>query len=181
MIKKLPEIETIFSAFDYDKEAGVLIWKNRPDSPKHINSTYAGKQAGCLDNKGYFIVHLNYKKYLVHRLIYKIETGEEPKAIDHIDGNPQNNRIDNLRPCSPSQNLQNAKLQSNNKTGARGVHLQAKSGKYIAKIKHKGKTIHLGSFETITEASGVYETKAKELHGEFFRKDVNHDRHETNS
>lgn len=66
--------------------------------------------------------------------------------IDHIDRNPMNNRRSNLREATRSQQAMNRKKQSNNTSGFIGVHLNKRNNKWVAAIKIKGKTKHLGTF-----------------------------------
>jgi hypothetical protein len=108
------------------------------------------------------------KLFLVHRLVYQ-HFGKDwnPElTIDHIDGNPQNNHISNLRMATRQQQNFNKGIRKSN-LGVKGV---LKVGdKYCARIAIDKKRIFLGYFKTIEEASNVYQTKAKELYGEFYR------------
>jgi hypothetical protein len=110
------------------------------------------------------------RKYiLIHRLVYK-HFGKDwnPElSVDHIDGNPLNNHISNLRMATKQQQQFNTKVQKNNKLGVKGV--RQIGNKYQARICINKKLKVLGRFETIEEASNAYQTKAKELHGEFYR------------
>ncbi|MBN1362949.1 MAG: HNH endonuclease [Sedimentisphaerales bacterium] len=90
-------------------------------------------------------------------------------VVDHIDGNGLNNRRSNLRLCTPQQNQWNrcvsrARLQQGL---FKGVHHRTDSGKPCARITYRGKTLHLGVFDTAIEAAKAYDRKAIELHGEF--------------
>lgn len=73
--------------------------------------------------------------------------------IDHIDHNPLNNRIENLRLVSHHENQKNLKLAKNNKTGASGVFWEKRSKRFKAVIRLDGKDRYLGSFKTIEEAA----------------------------
>jgi len=109
------------------------------------------------------------RKYiLIHRLVYK-HFGKDwnPElSVDHIDGNPLNNHISNLRMATQQQQNFNTKVRKS-KLGVKGVRKMGK--KYSTEIRINGKITHLGTFDTIEEASEAYQTKAKELHGEFYR------------
>ena len=78
-----------------------------------------GKVAGTLDGQGYYMTQLNKVRFKNHRYIWELFNGPIPEGfqIDHIDGNRSNNRLENLRVVSPSENSRNKKLQSNNTSG----------------------------------------------------------------
>ena len=89
----LPDVEVLRNLFDYDPETGTLSWKS---------GRHAGKPCGYLagDYKGYLRVKIKQTHYRVHRIIWKHYYGEdipEGYSIDHLDFDPQNNRIENLR------------------------------------------------------------------------------------
>ena len=90
------------------------------------------------------------------------------KYWDHIDRNTFNNRRYNLRPATHSENSTNCSLQKNNTSGVKGVFWHKRMQKWQVQINVKGKRIHIGSFDTIEEATRARLAKAKELHGEFF-------------
>lgn len=97
----------------------------------------------------------------------KLATREE---IDHINGNALDNRRENLRIATRSQNAMNTRMYANNKTGFRGV--RRTKNKYEASITSDGKRYPLGFFDTAEEAHEAYKAKAKELHGEFATNDT---------
>lgn len=102
--------------------------------------------------------------YLLHRIAWKLMTGEEPPGtIDHINGDPLDNRWANLRAATPVQQLGNQRLHRTNTSGHRGVHPH-KSGKWVAQIGRK----YLGLFDTPEVAASVYEAAAREKFGEFY-------------
>lgn len=86
--------------------------------------------------------------------------------VDHKNGNGLDNRRDNLRLCTNSQNLCNRPATKHNTSGYKGVRLYR--GKTIlASIRKDGKFYHLGTFPTFEDAARAYDAKAKELHGDF--------------
>jgi hypothetical protein len=87
--------------------------------------------------------------------------------VDHVDGNPLNNRRSNLRFCTHAQNMKNRKVHRSNKLGVKGVHLAGK--RYRAEIKVDGQRYGLGSFLTLAEAAAAYKTASARFHGEFAR------------
>jgi hypothetical protein len=89
--------------------------------------------------------------------------------IDHRNGNHLDCRLENLRVCTTAQNTQNTPLLKNNTTGFRGVCFSSKASKYKAEITHNKKRFHLGYYDTAEDAAKVYNEKAKELFGEYYR------------
>lgn len=85
--------------------------------------------------------------------------------IDHINGNKLDNRKENLRHATRSQNQANKTKYKNNKSGYKGVRF-AKGG-WIAQITKDRKTTHIGFYKTAEEAAKAYDEKAKEIHRGF--------------
>jgi hypothetical protein len=111
----------------------------------------------------------NGKSYEVrlHRIIAEAPPGV---LVDHRNGNTFDNRRENLRWCTDSQNAQNRSDSHSGIVGYRGVTIAGK--KFRAKITVGKQIIHIGCFDTPEEASEAYETKAKELFGEFYREEA---------
>lgn len=96
---------------------GVLYWRVKPCHRDPI-----GMKAGYVDPlRGYAMISYQRKRYYAHRIIYLMHNGYLPKEIDHIDGDKTNNRVENLRACTHTQNGQNKPAQSNNKSGVKNV------------------------------------------------------------
>ncbi len=108
--------------------------------------------AGWEDPEGYNHIRLNGKLYLEHRLIYLLHHRYLPDLIDHIDRNPRNNRIENLREACKKVNAINSGLPVNNKSGVKGVSWHKAGNKWTAQIKDDGVKIHLGSYEKLQDA-----------------------------
>jgi len=100
----------------------------------------------------------------LHRLIIGANRGE---TVDHINGNTYDNRRENLRICSKSQNGFNRGPNKNNLAGFKGVQLRSDKKKWMARINVMGKAFYLGCFDTKELASEAYKEASKRLHGEF--------------
>lgn len=122
---------------------GVLYWKVASS-----NKFKVGDAAGMVDRWGYLRTTINYKPYRNHRLIFLMHHGHLPKIIDHKDGDKLNNKIENLREATPSQNSRNHKLYSTNTSGYSGVYWVARLGKWRARVLINGKRHSLGAFAT---------------------------------
>ena len=138
--------------FYYENDTGLLIRK------VSAGNQLQGSVCTRLSSKGYYRVHLNGKDRFVHRVVWLMHYGEWPRRqLDHINGNKTDNRIENLRECTTSENCINQKgPRKNNSIGVQGVHLIKSSGKYRACFRDK----RLGCFGTLPEASDAYQ-KAK--------------------
>lgn len=101
--------------------------------------------------------------FMIHREVLRAKAGE---IVDHINGNVLDNRKENLRVCSHSENMRNRKIHSNNKLGIKGIYF--KNERYIAEVKLNKKK-HKRVFRDINSARVWVEEKRKELHAEFCR------------
>lgn len=97
--------EYLKERFDYDPE-GFLVWKDHPKLLRHASKV--GQRVGNIGSRGYMVVGMDKKQHMVHRLIFLWHHGYLPKQIDHRDRNRLNNKIDNLRDLSQSENRQNS-------------------------------------------------------------------------
>jgi hypothetical protein len=105
----------------------------------------------------YRVTSVDGRLYLVHRLVWLFHNGELPPVIDHIDCDPSNNRIENLRPLDRSRNGLNRKHpKKNSKTQVLGVYYDKSRDKYGAEIRIDGIKRHLGRFATAQEAHAAY-------------------------
>lgn len=126
----------------------------------------SGAVAGSMNPKGYIYITIDSTRFIAHRLAWLIIHGEwPPHEIDHINRDPSDNRIANLRLATRTENCQNRRLHSNNSSGSRGCFRSGK--KWVAQICINRKGYHLGSFDYIKEASAAYEAAARMTHGEF--------------
>lgn len=142
---------------------GELFWK----APR--KNVRVGNKAGGIDVKGYMRVTVDQKPYLLHRVVYMMFKGRLPKLLDHIDGNPLNNRIENLRPCTQSQNAQNRKMQANNTSGIKGVYWNKNKNKWMARVMTKNKREFLGYFDSLDAAAEAVNKARFLAHSNFAR------------
>ena len=156
-----PSIDLLHELFEY--RDGDLYWKVSV-SPR----AQAGNKAGCFDcSGGYYKTSINGKDYGIHRIVFAIHHGFFPTIIDHIDRNPANNRIENLREATISQNAWNAAKNSRNTSGYKNVLFRKARNKWTCRFKVNEKHIMRGSFNTAEEASVYAEILRQELHGKF--------------
>lgn len=157
--------ETLRDILDYDPHTGVFTWL-----VKVGKKTRVGAAAGTVRPNGYCQICISYRLYLAHRLAWLWMTGEWPQnVIDHINLNGCDNRWNNLRLATISQNGANIRAPSHNTSGTKGVHWDNKRRKWIAQIKVNRKLIFLGRFDTIESARKSYSIAAHEYFGEFAR------------
>ncbi|MGN6641537.1 MAG: HNH endonuclease, partial [Verrucomicrobiota bacterium] len=122
------------------------------------------KTAGC-SSDGYVIIYVDNKSYRAHRLAWFYMTGVWPTdEIDHRDLDKLNNKWDNLRAATRSENAQNLPLNKHNKTGFTGVSWDKRSKKFKAVICKDGALHRLGSFSDPIDAHNAYVTAKAELH-----------------
>ena len=155
------DISYIREALDYDPETGLLTWRVRPKH--HFKGTkgynlwkarFAGNPPGSIDAKGYLRVTIDGKAFRAHRLAWALANGEHPShEIDHINGNPLDNRLVNLRAAKAMDNARNRSLRVDNKHGVPGLLWWEDRQKWSASIGvGGGKAKSLGFYETKDEA-----------------------------
>lgn len=126
-------------------------------------------QIGSIDYKGYVRTKIQGGRYSVHRLIWIWHYGStEDKVIDHINGVRNDNRIENLRLATLTENQHNRKVSKNSTTGVKGVYLYSyDNDRYTSHIKFNNKQFNLGIYETLAEATAAYKGAATLVQGEF--------------
>lgn len=157
-------VERLRELLSYNPETGEFHWVD-----DRGNNRMKGKRAGTVNAKGYRVIEIDGKAHREHRLAWLYVTGDWPEQeIDHRDLNKLNNRFDNLRPATRSQNTSNKVVQKNSRTGVRGVNLR-ENGKFRVSVGVNGKRINVGTFDTLPQAHMAYIRAAVEHHGEFAR------------
>lgn len=147
----------------YDPETGWFTWR--------INTAVAkpGERAGGGHGLGYRQMGLDYKKYLEHILAWLYVTGSwPPDEVDHKNGDKADNRWENLRLATRSQQGYNKPGYKRNKTGTPGVHKHG--NKFRARLQINGRAIDLGVFNTVEEAVAARRKADEEHLGDFANK-----------
>ena len=145
--------------FDYDQQTGDLLWKQSGGRRK------IGKVAGYVRCDGYKQIWADGKSRKAHRMVWVFHHAIDIDGeIDHINGNRSDNRIENLRVATKSENQQNRKKAAriNKSSGLIGV--TARHNGWQARIQINGKPKHIGLFQTPEEAHLAYLRAKKELH-----------------
>ncbi len=162
IIKEEFTAELLRELLHYNAETGEFVWR------VSCRGTKAGDRAGTDSSQGRRQIIIGYTRFKAHRLAWLYVYGKWPNGlVDHINGDPTDNRIDNLREASMSENLQNQRrAHKHNRTGVLGVQWRPSRNKFRARIVADGKEIHLGHFDTVEEAQNAY-VEAKRKHHAF--------------
>jgi hypothetical protein len=150
--------------FDYSPETGVF---TRKHTTGYRGRWKAGSAVtGTRDTSGRIQIRIDKVAYLAHRLVWLYLNGEWPTTgIDHKDGDPVNNRADNLRLATASQNAQNQRrAHAGNITNRLGVTWHRRDRVYQASIRAEGKLNYLGTFSCPDKAYEAYRSAKAELH-----------------
>lgn len=145
----------------YDYKTGRLTWRERGQhhfknevSQRRWNTKWAGKEAFAYVNPYGYRYGRVLRRYLpAHQVIWVMIHGGEFREIDHKNGVRDDNRLENLRAATRTENNRNCAHQKNNTSGVMGVYFNPKNQKWFAKIVVDRKQIHLGTFETIEQAA----------------------------
>jgi hypothetical protein len=151
----------------YEPETGLFFWRHRPreycDSDRSWrswNTKWEGKQTFKVrsDNgrSGYtsIVGTINCTQFKAHRVAWAIHYGEWPDEIDHINGDPTDNRIENLRNVTHRENARNRRIPTNNTSGRMGVQWSKRHNKWLAFIRSEKRrgNAHLGLFDKFEDA-----------------------------
>lgn len=147
------------SQLSYNPETGVF-------------TSIHGSKVGYLSKDGYIQITLSDgSQRKAHRLAWLYMNGEFPNGIlDHIDGDRTNNKWDNLREVTYSQNSMNSRFRKNNTSGYKGVSFDKRYRKYEAYIWKQNKKKNLGYFDSPEDAHAAYVKASEVMHGEYARK-----------
>jgi hypothetical protein len=154
--------------WDYNPENGMFIWKWR--DRKHFksdkswnwwNTRYANTVAGNIRDDEYQMIKVNGNLFLAHRLAWLLHYGEWPEdQIDHINNVREDNRIENLREATHSQNQRNKSSHKESSSKYLGVSWHKATNKWQARIRVDGIQYHLGYFTVAEDAARAYDRSA---------------------
>ncbi len=162
-MKPVLSLDRLKQVLDYDIESGLFSWKKPPIVHARLRDFTAGGIT-----TGYVMIKIDGQKYKAHRLAWFYVNGEWPSCdIDHINGCPLDNRMENLRMALNSQNQANRK-RNNGKRTPKGVKLLP-SGRFQSRITIECNLITLGTFNTAEEAQSAYMEAAKTHYVSFAR------------
>ena len=159
---QLPTKEQLDELFEY--RDGGIYWRKSGST-----LAPAGSKAGCVNGRGYLVVGLNYKKYLVHRLVWVMHGNDPVAVIDHINGDTTDNRIENLRASTHTENMCNARRSKRNTSGVKGVSLDKRTNKWVGSVWLERRIYTTQLFEQKDQCAEAVKTLRSELHGEFAR------------
>lgn len=180
--RELPSLEVLHKLLRYEPVSGKLFWRERTPEMftdgyrtaigncANWNANNSNKEAlGCKNANGHKHGAINHVRYLAHRVVWTMVYGRAPDMdIDHINHDPSDNRIKNIREVTRSENQRNMSMRKDNKSGVCGVRRNpTQKISYNARI---GDT-YLGSFGCITAAAVARKVADKQLnyhenHGE---------------
>ncbi len=150
----------------YDPETGIFVWRVKP-----ARRIAAGSVAGCRRTVyGYVLIGVDGAIYPAHRLAWLYVHGVWPSEYtDHVNADRADNRLANLRECTPGENQSNRRRNKNNASGFKGVVFHPATGKWRACVRAGGKCFSLGLHATKEQAHAAYCDGASRHHGEFAR------------
>lgn len=173
--RPLPTPEELRQLLRYDPHTGKLFWLPRSREMfesdricRSWNTQFAGKEALTSHARGYCRGEVLRHCLAAHRVIWAIVHGAWPAGeIDHINNNPSDNRLANLRHVTRSQNQMNARKHKDGTTGFKGVTYRKDTGSFMARIWVRNECRHLGSYPTAEAAYAAYYDAAQVLHGSY--------------
>lgn len=155
-------LDRLKELFEPDFENGLLYRKVRQ------SNNPAGTLAGSRNKQGYMRVGIDGRQEYTHRILWAMYHNEMPNdTLDHIDTDRSNNRIENLRIATQSQQCHNMNIPKHNTSGVKGVSFCKLTGKYRAELKFKRVRVFDKKFNTIEEAKEALILARKEFHGDF--------------
>ena len=153
----IPTQQRLIELFEYTDDGGLRRMISSGNQ-KAGTITY-GKKESC----GRRRILVDSNLYLFHRVVWKLIYGNEPKFIDHINQNPSDNRVENLRQVDKSSNARHQKKPKNNSSGFIGVSWYKSSSKWKASICVNSNYLSIGYYKNIKDAVLAYNEKCNEL------------------
>ncbi len=167
MIKNNINIDFLNKILRYDNDTGMVYWKERDESItpntsalKKWNTIYSYTEAGWKNKKGYITIGVKHDietngkliKLLCHRVVFALVNGRWPETLlDHRNGNPSDNRINNLEESNHSKNAKNSKPYG--QSGYKNIQYDSRGdGKWRVRIRVNGKEVHIGNYKRLEDA-----------------------------
>ena len=148
----------------FEYKDGVLYWKNCTS-----RAVKNGSKAGHSNSYGYWRIETKYGSLAAHRIVFLMHHGYMPKIVDHIDGNKLNNKIENLRAATYTENSYNSRIGKRNTSGSKNISWRPNQCKWRVRVNANGKTITIGQFEDFEFADLVAQEARSLYHGQFAR------------
>ena len=126
-------------------------------------------KAGSVNSYGYLTVRHNNKIELAHRVIFLMHHSYLPEIVDHIDNNPLNNKIENLRAANRSTNGMNKKLRCDSTSGVKNVSWHKLRSTWQVSLNVNKKRKCIGYFKDLELADLVAQEARILYHGQFAR------------
>ena len=161
--KQLPSQESLSRLFVYEPKTGVLLRRLKRGRLSPCNTVTKCFRADGSFKAAYTKVRVGNDIYLAHRLIYALYHGVDPGdlEVDHKDGCGLNNRIDNIRLATSSQN--HANQVTKNYSWREGKN------KFQVSVVFEGQTLHGGYFDSEEDAKEAAIEFKRQLYGNFVR------------
>jgi hypothetical protein len=162
MIAKQLDIEYLNETFNYNPLTGDITWK------KKGNRRLVGARAGSKGKLGYICIGIHGTIFKAHRVAFTMFYSRNPiGVIDHINSDPSDNRISNLREATLKNNAANCKTSINNTSGIKGVHYSTRYRKWVVQVQRDKKRCWIGCYKTKEEAQKARIAAAQAEYGEF--------------
>lgn len=158
--KEIPISKGRIAIVDAEDFAFINQWKWKYSNGRAMRTQHVGTVGNWRDGKR------KDKAVMMHRVIMDAPQGMD---VDHINGNPLDNRKSNLRICEHQQNKGNTKKPISNKSGYKGVSWDKVNKMWLVSTSYFGKSYNFGRFSNLVEAALEYDNVAKQLHGEYAR------------
>lgn len=160
--------EEILARLDVDLETGVAVWIDATKHHRNLVGKVAGRPVPNHNGKFYWTIRFNKRAYKRSQIVLFLKTGIWPtEMVDHRNGDSLDDRAENLRHATSTQNAWNHQKRRKKSPLPMGVRKLADSRRFQARIACNKEMHYLGTFDTPEEAHQVYLAKRKELFGEF--------------
>lgn len=160
------DVERVRSVLRLHKD-GVVFWSAPSKHHKYLYGKVAGNKSANPAGKAYWVIQVDGRKFRRSWIVFCLTHGHWPSdQIDHIDGDSLNDRPENLREATPTQNAWNHKRRAKRSPLPMGVRAAA-SGRFVARIAVNKQLITIGTFNSSTQASSAYLTARRVHFGDF--------------